>query len=245
MSEVRLKQTKAFRLYRYTHLDGSAKEWAVRDNGDGTFTVRWGKADHLVQSKTRAQKFPGEVDDLIRRKLAKGYEYVGEFLFGDADTAPRQVAPAKPAREAGVYWEIRVRSGGIALSQALAEIGQALMFKGVAANVPDGQGGISFRVGNWDFPSPERKSGVLYPENGPLPLLVLLALKKREIPGVSVSIADEEGVEIGTRLRAEKKALAFLGTTFEEIRELAEMLGIMKKRLELDKIEAPEPNLYF
>lgn len=159
--------------------------------------------------------------------------------------APRQAAPAKPAREAGLYWEIRVRDGGAALNQSLAAIGQKLMFQGVATNVPNGDGIGGFRVGSWDFPSPERKSGVLYPEDGPLPLLVLLALKARKIPGVSISIADEEGVEISTQLHAEEKALAFLGTSFEEIRELAEALRLVKKRLELDKLEAPAPDLYF
>jgi len=239
------KGKEAFRLYHYVHPDGSAKEWAVRDNGDGTLTVRWGKAGHLVQSKTRAEKYPGEAEDLIRRKLAKGYEHIGEFLLGETDTDPRQVAPARTTREAGLYWEIKVSSGGIALSQALAEIGQALLFKGAAANVPAGQGGIKFRSGNWDFPSPERKSGILYPEDGPVPLLVLLALKKRDIPGVSVSVVDEEGVEIGINLHAEEKTLAFLGTTFEEVRELAETLGVVNKRLELDRLDAPVPNMYF
>ena len=32
-----------FELYRFNHHDGSSKDWAIRDNRNGTFTTRWGK----------------------------------------------------------------------------------------------------------------------------------------------------------------------------------------------------------
>jgi hypothetical protein len=33
---------EAYDLYRFTHPDGSSKDWAIRRNPDGTLTTRWG-----------------------------------------------------------------------------------------------------------------------------------------------------------------------------------------------------------
>lgn len=40
---VRGQTMDEFELYRFNHHDGSSKDWAIRDNRNGTFTTRWGK----------------------------------------------------------------------------------------------------------------------------------------------------------------------------------------------------------
>ena len=38
---------KAFALYRYTHADGTAKEWGYSDLGNGLAEIRWGPENQL------------------------------------------------------------------------------------------------------------------------------------------------------------------------------------------------------
>ena len=64
----------AFRLYRFTHADGTAKEWAYRDLGDGTAEIRWGPASRLRQAQVK----PSAVARArAKEKLRKGYQDVG------------------------------------------------------------------------------------------------------------------------------------------------------------------------
>jgi len=84
-----------FALYRYTHPDGSAKEWAWGAVGE-RIVVRWGRAGQLVQ---RALYPHSQRRTVIRRaaaKAAKGYCYVGQVVI-DANGRP---LPVEPEREA-------------------------------------------------------------------------------------------------------------------------------------------------
>lgn len=103
--------TKTYELFRFTHPDGSAKEWgyAEMSTGSGLFEVRWGKAGQLVQGQvglTRAiiQKRRDE-------KMNKGYQPVGRRLItaeGEVRPLPRSqppdplrpTAPKKPKKPA-------------------------------------------------------------------------------------------------------------------------------------------------
>jgi hypothetical protein len=80
-----------FELYRYTHADGSAKEWAWREEPGVGMEVRWGRAGSLMQRAT----YPvGRRRAVMQRALAKqrkGYRYVGRFHI-DADGKPVSVA---------------------------------------------------------------------------------------------------------------------------------------------------------
>ena len=67
----------AFELYRYTHPDGSAKDWAWREQPGVGMEVRWGRAGRLVQ---KASYPPSQRRAIIERALAKqreGYRFVG------------------------------------------------------------------------------------------------------------------------------------------------------------------------
>ncbi len=65
-----------WRLFRYRNSDGSAKDWAVITNPDGSISTRWGKtAARLPSVNTRhgIRQF-----DIERQKQAKGYVFVEE-----------------------------------------------------------------------------------------------------------------------------------------------------------------------
>jgi hypothetical protein len=70
-----------FELYRYTHPDGSAKDWAysvATVDQQGRYLVRWGKQNHLVGNQ------PCTYDVVLKRereKLDKGYRHKGRVTL--------------------------------------------------------------------------------------------------------------------------------------------------------------------
>jgi hypothetical protein len=66
-----------FELYRYTHPDGSAKEWAWCERPGVGMEVRWGRAGRLVQKAVYPPSRRREVIERALSKQRKGYRFVG------------------------------------------------------------------------------------------------------------------------------------------------------------------------
>jgi hypothetical protein len=82
------------------------------------------------------------------------------------------------------------------------------------------------------------RSGIVKPDEqaGIRPVLYLMALQKltQDLPsGVRVSLATEDGIEIGHDLRNEAAVLTLFGTDVEGVRPLAETLGLLQPRINL------------
>jgi hypothetical protein len=80
----------AFDLYRFTHADGTAKEWAFRDLGNGQAEICWGPESQLRQSQVKPLHVAQE---RAREKLRKGYRYIGTVRLDASDSRnnrPRQ-----------------------------------------------------------------------------------------------------------------------------------------------------------
>ena len=69
---------RLFRVYRYDHADGTAKEWGYADLGNGLADIRWGRAGQLVQ---RQQKPLAVAQERAREKERKGYRSDGWLLI--------------------------------------------------------------------------------------------------------------------------------------------------------------------
>ena len=66
-----------FELYRYTHSDGTAKDWAWYEHPGVGMEVRWGRTGSLMQKATYP---PGKRRMVMERALAKqrkGYRFLG------------------------------------------------------------------------------------------------------------------------------------------------------------------------
>jgi hypothetical protein len=246
----------AFTLYRYTHPDGSSKDWAVRRNDDGTLTTRWGPTGPVLpQTSTRR----GDLIRLEREKERKGYQWVGPVEIDDdgrvrpmgsdprAGTAPP--SPAEPPDEA-VYWRLnRTVSAApadlLAWSRAVAAMVDRLAEMAGCERTP----GSDFAPGGlqgWTLPATgDSGAGQLRPDQGPLPLLVLLAMKATAPAGVSLTLATEDSREIGTDLRAESAVLAGFGADLETVRPWAEVLGLLPARLNLATAIHSEGDAWF
>jgi hypothetical protein len=66
-----------FELYRYSHSDGTAKEWAWREESGVGMEVRWGREGRLVQQATYPTSKRRMVMERALAKQRKGYRFVG------------------------------------------------------------------------------------------------------------------------------------------------------------------------
>jgi hypothetical protein len=83
---------KAFELYRFTHADGTAKEWAYSDLGNGQAEVRWGPEDQLRQSQVKPLR---EAQGRAADKLRKGYRHIGTNWLNDSGSRVSVLKPTK------------------------------------------------------------------------------------------------------------------------------------------------------
>ena len=83
---------RAFVLYRFTHADGSAKEWGYSDLGNGTAEIRWGRENQLRGQQVKPLR---EALDRASRKMREGYRQAGTAWLDDAGSRV-SVPPARP-----------------------------------------------------------------------------------------------------------------------------------------------------
>lgn len=72
--------TRPFRLFRFYHANGTAKDWAYADLGFGQAEIRWGAADHLVHVQ---RKHVLEAYRRVTQKTRKGYVFLGTIWLDD------------------------------------------------------------------------------------------------------------------------------------------------------------------
>ncbi|MVF24152.1 hypothetical protein EVC37_21445 [Methylocaldum sp. BRCS4] len=239
-------------LYRFTHADGSSKDWAVRRNADGTVTTRWGPTGPVLpQSGTR----PGDKIALERAKRNKGYVAIGpvgidpEGRVHALDQNPATDSTSEPPKEA-LYWRIRIGRSvprepllawGHAVSEAADRLAAALGCR--RSDRADFEPGV---IGDWRIPGThEAGAGPIPLAQGVVPLLVMMTLKQLAPDGVTVSIATEDSLEIGTDLRTETPVLAQFGIDLESVRPMAEALGLLQPRIDLTEAIQSDQECWF
>jgi hypothetical protein len=230
-------------LYRFTHPDGSSKDWAIRRNADGRITTRWGRTSPtLPQVGTRNQ----DKIALENAKRRKGYVHVGKVLIDGhgkirsfMNDAQDECVPSQPeARKEAVYWRIKI--GKSATREQLLEWGKALT--GAAnrlgkafgldhSDPADFEPGV---IAHWRIPGTGASgAGQIGLDHGVVPLLILMTMKQLAPDDAGVSLATEDGIEIGTDLRKETQVLEGFGTDLESVRPMAEAFGLLSPRIHL------------
>ena len=82
-----------FELYRFTHSDGTAKDWAWCEHPGVGMEVRWGRAGRLVQKTTYPASKRRMVMERALAKQRKGYCFLGWCRI---DAAGRPVDLRRP-----------------------------------------------------------------------------------------------------------------------------------------------------
>jgi len=238
----------AWNLYRHRNSDGSSKDWAVRSNPDGSITTRWGKTASClpgVSNRSGVKQF-----DIEKQKQAKGYVYVAEVdIDGDGNVVfPGKTSPANqpqipdpepvptPPVEA-LYWTIECHAK-LAIRVDLGNEVRRLI--GAIQALSDGHATPELEWNGWQQfidatlnAETFELSGQIRSAHGVLPWLFLLALKAKGFKGVDIDIATETARDLSVDLKVEQVVLAFFGTDLDSIRETAEVLGLLKPRLNL------------
>ncbi|HUL12814.1 MAG TPA: hypothetical protein VLU73_11700 [Methylococcaceae bacterium] len=240
----------AFDLWRFTHPDGSSKDWAIRRNADGSIITRWGPTGPtLPQISTRRQ----DKIALENAKRRKGYVHVGQVLI-EADGRIRSIKDGKGevlpdetiVKEDAVYWRLHLvdlQDAWNGLQRAIAQLHSRILLI-----EPDFDGDT---WDGWPLPKPDRdRSGIIKPEGkaGIKPVLFLMALQKLTLGlplGVRVSLATEDGIEIGHDLRNETAVLTLFGTDMEAVRPLAEVLGLLQPKINLAEAIVSDHDSWF
>lgn len=241
----------AWNLYRHRNPDGSSKDWAVRSNSDGSITTRWGKtADSLPGVSNRYGVKQLEIE---RQKQAKGYVLVGavdidvngKVVFPSKTSATPSQAPELDANPVSVpvppveslYWTIDCHAKQSVRVDLGIEIRRLI---GVIQTLTEHRSKPEQDWGGWQQfidatlnAEAFELSGQIKSAHGVLPWLFLLALKAKAFKSVEIDIATETARDLSVDLKAEQDVLEFLGTDLESIRDTAEVLGLLKPRLNL------------
>jgi len=86
-----------FELYRYTHSDGTAKDWAWCEHPDAGMEVRWGRAGRLMQKATYPVAKRRMVMERALAKQRKGYCFLGWCRIDAAGQPVDLRRPSTPA----------------------------------------------------------------------------------------------------------------------------------------------------
>ncbi|MCK9608981.1 MAG: hypothetical protein M0R33_21300 [Methylomonas sp.] len=236
----------AWNLYRHRNTDGSSKDWAVKSNSDGSITTRWGKtASKLpgVSHRNGVRQF-----DIEKQKQAKGYVFVGEVEIDDEGnvvfpgktlpaTQPLNPDPVPTLPVEALYWTIECRAKQAVRVELGIEVRRLI---GVIQSVSDQQSKPQQDWDGWQQwldatlnAETFELSGQIKSVQGVLPWLFLLTLKSKGFKGVEIAMATESARELSVDLKVEQDVLAFFGTDLDSIRETAEVLGLLKPRLNL------------
>ena len=240
-------------LYRKQNSDGSTKDWAITTNSDGSISTRWGKtATHLPSLSTRNGI---RQVDIEKQKRTKGYVFLAEVEIDDDDGrvtflkpgqqhTPQQAIisqPESPIPIGALYWHIECRAEpkvcvefGIEIRRLMGDIQSLQAQTKDSDQVKDQvwEGWLPLLALTLS-PEPFTQSGQIKQAHGILPWLFVLTLKHKGFAGIEIDIVTENSRDISTDLKAEQEVLDFFGTDLEAIRTMAEILGLLKPRVNL------------
>ena len=251
----------AWNLYRHRNSDGSSKDWAVRSNPDGSITTRWGKTANSLPCVSN--RYGVKQLDIERQKKAKGYVLVGAV---DIDVNGNVVFPGNtPATQSqgpdanpeplstppveSLYWTIECRAKQAVRVDLGIEVRRLI---GAIQALSDSHATPDQEWNGWQQlidatlnAEAFELSGQIKQVHGVLPWLFLLALKAKGFKGVDIDIATETARDLTVDLKLEKEVLAFFGTDLDSIRETAEVLGLLKPRLNLASAMSDTDDCWF
>ena len=254
-------------LFRHRNRDGSSKDWAVKSNSDGSITTRWGKtASCLPSSGTRSGMSQSAIE---RQKRNKGYVFVAEVDIdqngnvtfasqnpngnlnqqSEADVSPSLQHDNSRSVVGTLYWHIDCKADhdtcvtlGIEVRRMLGAI-QAC--DELFPQTEQDWDGWQLLIDHTLNPQAFTQSGQIQQSHGVMPWLLLMALKCKGFDNVDIGMATENSREITADLKAEPEVLAFFDTDLEAVRQVAEMLGLLKPKLNLALAMADQDDNWF
>lgn len=232
-------------LYRYQNPDGTSKDWAIGDGGDGNIYVYFGKTGKKLRvavippARFAKRTLAEEIERRIEEQTRDGYQYISRARIIDGLVTSVTTDPAL----APIEWDMTQKIDLDQLRLKLHEIAAALgdnPYPGLAMTLTEDA--ILLKNGNrsWQFGVSEsldggikrstgRGGGRVLPEHGPIPLLVLMSIAA-SFPGTFV-FGDDTGNTVSLRLSEDEPRFAPNRVVFSKVRAAAAKLGIVAPSL--------------
>lgn len=225
-------------LQKVSDADANATlDWAIAQSEDGnSIRIRHGKAGSgtkLCQipasAFSHARGAQQEVTERVLRKAAEGYRDVGFSKADGRGILKNARSERDPASE--FHWmasDVDI----VTVERAVADICCALLNAGIDCE----NDGLSFFLGTarnprWAIVLTSGSKGdcsgggVVYPTDGPIPVLVVMALAKK--CGSGFAVADGSGNEVDMRFSRNNRLLT--GLRWEVQEDIADALGLCVK----------------
>jgi hypothetical protein len=190
--------------------------------------------------------------ELEKQKQAKGYVFVAEVAIDSEGHVlfPDPAKPDPPATSGGaLYWHIDCRASQevcLALASEIRRLIEVIQSLPDHATMPHSLWEGWQRLSDLALgAAPFSQSGQIKYAHGILPWLFLMALKQQGFAGVEIGLATESSREVSADLKAEQDVLDFFGTDLDRIRGTAEMLGLLKPRLNLASVLSDTDDRWF
>jgi hypothetical protein len=239
-------------LFRHRNRDGSSKDWAVQTNADGSVSSRWGKTKNRLPGFSSRNGI--RQSDIERQKRNKGYVFVSEVAIDHEGNVSFPVQNHNdPQTEQdenrlletehsrcpveNLYCHIDCKADhdtwanlGVVVRRMIGDLQSC---DGLAVQAEQDWDGWQQLINLPTNPQSFAQSGQIRQAHGVRPWLLLMALKLKGFAGVEVGIATEHSRELSADLKAEPEVLAFFGVDLDSLRPVAEMLGLLKPKLDL------------
>ena len=224
-----------YELYRCIREDGTSKDWAVRINPDGSITTRWGRTGKkLINIQTREVALQA----LKRSKSKKGYSWIGIYEIdvlgqlkeiGHCDSG-HIVQPSTLS----IHWQLAlgIEANGRELNAWRQSVLLSLHDCGI-------------RLDDKTLPDSEVSGlGLIICEEVTL-LLGLILMKHRTPAGVRFTLRTTDHYENHSNLQGSFHLLERLGTDLPAIRPLAESLGLLAPKIDLQLAIVTDRHCWF
>lgn len=226
-------------LYEYTHENG-VKVWGIRLNEDGSYTRFWGKKGSKLQSKGKERLTYEQAAELVNSKTGKGYVFSKKGIVDESGYFKEMMA-LPPS----IHYQISKRGiieSRSELEQVILEAKEAILSFLKSITLRERADLNSFTE---TLLAKGYHAGQITQEMGIYPLMILYKLMATDYLGFQTRLAYEDGEALSMSLKHQTKAFDFYGTSFENIRPLAEALELVQKRIDLSNFESNQPSFYF
>lgn len=257
---------RQYQLFRRESPGSQPEAWAIsNDTEDGCLLVRTGSAGKLDQHSLVPSEQPHR-DRLkaIKRQEDLGYQYIGLFGIHPGGCPFRQENALHLLQDETVlYWELNSPPGAARYSDLIqscfedtARILQSLGLSSIEDNLiqihdwhlaitattMEGINHLCTKLGEGSGLIP------LYKENSAwslLPVLFLQAATNRYPEVFSLTFANHDGSQLPFDLKPGSSLLQWASANQQEIRPVAEALGLLEAQVDLSTISPSTTNYYF
>lgn len=236
-----------YRHFRKASDGGGSKDWAIAAMDGGGVRIRYCATDSTARltevplDRCDVRSAQMELSKRVLAKIDEGYEEIGFARINARGRLEAAVLEDKQGRS--LYWELPMNVFRDEFLGAMKSIVEKLehcpedtviLFDGmkITTTFYGSQWSIGYNGGG--VLDNHRGGGSAGKSSGPVPVLILMALKK--VLGMYITLSDGANV-VDLRITRDNPFLQCDVMPFDQVRDIAAMLGLCMRNIELSKID--------